>query len=87
MRDQGIYTQPECRALVPLERVAGETRNARSAARPSSTFIAHLIATATQAPQTRAQRRAAPEEVTNRYRTAFARAPKATGRALAVTVK
>lgn len=87
MRESTVYTQSECRALVPLERVAGETQRARSAARPSSAFIAHLIATATQAPQTRAQRRAAPEEVTNRYRAAFAKVPKAAGRALAVTVK
>lgn len=87
MSDPTIHQKPECRALIPVEQVADRPQRTRPAARLSSAFVAHLIATATQAPQTRLLRRAAPEEVTNHYRTALAKLPKATGRALAVTVK
>jgi len=74
-----------CRTLVALGSGTKTPDRAR-APRPSSAFVAHLIATAAQAPQTRAQRRAAPEEVARRYRAALTKAPNAAGRALVVTV-
>ncbi len=41
--------------------------------RPSAPFLAHLIATAQQAPQTRARRQAEPDEATARYAATAAR--------------
>jgi hypothetical protein len=50
--------------VVPLatDRDSGHSR------RPNANFIAHLIATAAQAPQTRARRRAEPEVAAAAYR-------------------
>jgi hypothetical protein len=47
--------------------------------RASATFLAHLIATAQQAPQTRSRRRAEPEHATTAYAAAAPR-PKAPSR-------
>jgi hypothetical protein len=63
-------------ALVP---VAPERRGSRPAAYRcgSADFIAHLIATAAQAPQTRARRRAEPEHALAAYRALGQRPTKA----------
>lgn len=53
------------RALVPLESPIRATE--RSTARPSAIFVAHLIAMAEQAPQTRALRRETPVVAHNVY--------------------
>lgn len=54
------------RSLVPL---AGSPRESRQtpSARPSPAFLAHLIATAQHAPQTRARSRAEPEDAIATY--------------------
>jgi hypothetical protein len=49
--------------------------------RPHADFMAHLIATAVQAPQTRVRRRAEPQVVLAAYR-AVGQWPSETGRAL-----
>ena len=62
-------TAPETaeRSLVPLAgRSHGEHREGRSA-RPSVPFLAHLIATAQHAPQTRARSRAEPADAIASY--------------------
>jgi hypothetical protein len=48
-------------ALISLASVDRERETAHASSRPSADFIAHLIATSAQAPQTRARRRAEPE--------------------------
>ena len=48
-------------ALVPLAPTDRDSGRLRASRRPNADFIAHLIATAAQAPQTRARRRAEPE--------------------------
>jgi hypothetical protein len=55
------------RALVALS-PGDALRVAPSTARPSADFLAHLIATSGQAPQTRLRRRAEPEEAIAAYR-------------------
>jgi len=55
------------RSLVPLARPRRRARDRRHPARASAVFLAHLIATAQQAPQTRARRRAEPEAATSAY--------------------
>jgi hypothetical protein len=66
---QSRATPPETaeRSLVPFAgRSHGERREGRSA-RPSVTFLAHLIATAQHAPQTRARSRAEPADAIATY--------------------
>lgn len=53
----------------------------RAGSRPSAVFLAHLIATAQRAPQTRWRRRAEPYEVSTIYATASAPATRM-GRAI-----
>lgn len=60
------------RSLVPVS-AANQADNAPSGLRPSATFLAHLIATAQQAPQTRARRQAEPGEASARYAATAAR--------------
>jgi hypothetical protein len=55
------------RALIPVAVPAPGDRPAAPTRRPLATFLAHLIATQTQAPQTRARRRAEPADVTGTY--------------------
>jgi hypothetical protein len=55
-------------ALVVLTPADRGTANVRATSRPHADFIAHLIATSAQAPQTRQRRRAAQEEATEIYR-------------------
>ena len=58
-------------ALVPLaqtDQAAAQTAaNVRTTSRANADFVAHLIATSAQAPQTRARRRANPEEAIAAY--------------------
>jgi len=54
------------RSLVPVARSPRESRQA-SSARPSPAFLAHLIATAQHAPQTRARSRAEPADAIATY--------------------
>jgi hypothetical protein len=71
------------RALIPAEPMAQPSACAPrlAAHRPGARFLAHLIAMAAQAPQTRSRRRAGPGEATTAY-AALERPPAATGRAL-----
>jgi hypothetical protein len=56
------------RALIVVEAARPSERNPQSTRHPSAAFVAHLIATRMQAPQTRARRRAEPEEAISVYR-------------------
>lgn len=56
------------RALVPVEASADSERMPVRARRPVAPFLAHLIATDQQVPQTRARRRAEVDEVVAAYR-------------------
>lgn len=55
------------RALVLLGSAAGGAGTARPRPRPSAVFLAQLIATAQQAPQTRQRRRAEPQDANAFY--------------------
>jgi hypothetical protein len=66
------------KALVPLAMPDRQGATLRAGGRPSADFIAHLIATAGQAPQTRARRRAEPEEAIAAY-SALGQWPTSTG--------
>ena len=56
-------------ALVPLAKAgrADTATNVRATSRANADFVAHLIATSAQAPQTRARRRANPDEAVAAY--------------------
>jgi hypothetical protein len=72
-------------ALVPLTPTGPEAVPLRAMRRPLADFLAHLIATSGDAPQTRARRRAASAEVTEIYRACSqlpAKMPARAGRAL-----
>lgn len=68
-------------ALVPLAPSNRDTVKNHAARTAKADFIAHLIATARQEPQTRARRRVTSEEATAAYR-AFGHAAAASGRKL-----
>lgn len=68
-------------ALVPLAPRDQQPTRAAGVARGNADFIAHLIATATTAPQTRHRRRATIREATSVYET-LDRRPGIPGRAL-----
>jgi hypothetical protein len=55
-------------ALIPIAVASRERPRPRPERRTNADFIAHLVATATQAPQTRARRRAEPMEAAVAYR-------------------
>ena len=55
-------------ALVPIVPVDRDRGALRAGRRPNADFIAHLIATSAQAPQTRARRRAEPQDAIAAYR-------------------
>jgi hypothetical protein len=59
--------EPACVALVPVTQAVHWTQRA-ARPRPDSTFLAQLIATADQAPQTRNLRRASPADAQVAYR-------------------
>jgi hypothetical protein len=58
-------------ALVPLAKAdpaaAQTATNVRATSRANADFVAHLIATSAQAPQTRARRRANPDDAIAAY--------------------
>jgi hypothetical protein len=72
-------------ALVPLAKAdpadVQTATNVRATSRANADFVAHLIATSTQAPQTRARRRANPEDAIAAY-DALGHWPTASGRVL-----
>jgi hypothetical protein len=68
-------------ALVPIAPVVQRTTPRRSGSPPRADFIAHLIATSAQAPQTRVRRRAEPVVATAAYG-ALGQWPTPSGRAL-----
>jgi len=57
----------ESRALIPVAALALAERSGTASRRPLAAFLAQLIATQTQAPQTRVRRRAEPEDATGTY--------------------
>jgi hypothetical protein len=67
--DGGITgARPACVALVPVNPPApSQPTSSLRSSRPSSVFVAHLIATAAQAPQTRSLRRATPADAQTAY--------------------
>ena len=60
--------ETESRALIALEAVAASERAPRVTRHPAAGFLAQLIATQMQSPQTRARRRAEPEAAMALYR-------------------
>ncbi len=70
------------RALIPVAAPAPSDRTTALGRRPLAPFLAHLIATQTQAPQTRLRRRAEPEEALASYGAAVLPSAR-TGRRLA----
>jgi len=66
----------EGRALIPVAAPAPGGRSGIRTRCPLAGFLAHLIATQTQAPQTRARRRAEPEEALALYGIALIRPAK-----------
>jgi hypothetical protein len=68
-------------ALVPVAPERHTSRPLASYQRGNADFIAHLIATAAQAPQTRARRRAEPEQAIAAY-SALGQWPSEAGGAL-----
>jgi hypothetical protein len=69
-------------ALIPLTLLRNNGAAKSAAGRPRATFLAHLIATAKQVPQTRLRRRVAPIEAMAAYR-ALGQWPTPPGGALA----
>jgi hypothetical protein len=77
-RNSGREEQPagdggECRSLVVVD-PSGRKDAPLPRLLPAASFLAHLIATAQQAPQTRARRQAEPGEASARYAATAARA-------------
>jgi len=68
-------------ALVPIASARCERPTAPVDSRANADFVAHLIATAAQVPQTRGRRRAEPEEAVAAYRS-LGQWPTEPGRAL-----
>lgn len=60
--------ETEIRALIPVRPAAASDRSPRPTRHPAAPFLAQLIATRMQAPQTRARRRAEPEDAMAVYR-------------------
>ena len=74
------------RALIPVAPAAPTERCLTLARRPAAPFLAHLIATRMQVPQTRERRRAEPEEAIAAYGAASAGQQTARERVLRRTV-
>jgi hypothetical protein len=68
----------ESRALIAIAPAAQAERSWTRTRHPGAPFLAHLIATQMQAPQTRARRRAEPQEAIALYRAATAAVPAGT---------
>jgi len=64
----GAPSEPPRGALVVVEAHRRDEYAPQWSRHPSAPFVAHLIATRMQAPQTRSRRRAEPEEATEVYR-------------------
>ena len=60
--------ETESRALIAIEAAAASERAPRVTRHPAAGFLAQLIATRMQAPQTRVRRRTEPEEAIAVYR-------------------
>ncbi|MEA2867295.1 MAG: hypothetical protein QOE39_2010 [Bradyrhizobium sp.] len=67
--DDGVHAdaKPACMALVPIVQSAQWSDIPSQLSRPNSIFVAHLIATAEQVPQTRSLRRATPLDAYTAY--------------------
>ncbi len=66
--DRAADARPACVALVPVaQRTEWTGRTYQLSSRPASTFIAQLLATAEQAPQTRGLRRATVADAQTAY--------------------
>jgi hypothetical protein len=63
-----VSAAAEARALVPTRAATRESDGPTAGQRPYAGFLAHLIATAGQLPQTRQHRRAEPEDAIAVYR-------------------
>jgi hypothetical protein len=70
--------QTESHALVAIAPAAPAERSWTHTRHPAAPFLAHLIATQMQAPQTRARRRAEPEQAIALYRAATPASPAST---------
>ena len=68
--------EAEARALVAIEPAAAGERAVPLSRHPAAPFLAHLIATSIQAPQTRARRRAEPGEALAAYGASAQSAPR-----------
>lgn len=68
-------------ALVPLGSPDRRNAGRHGGGGPSADFIAHLIAMSVQSPQTRARRRATPDEAVAAYR-ALGQRPGAVGQVI-----
>jgi hypothetical protein len=68
MQREAQAPEAEVRALVPVGAAAASDRSPAMSRHPAAPFLAQLIATQMQAPQTRARRRAEPDEVIAVYR-------------------
>jgi hypothetical protein len=68
-------------SLVPVTPTTRDREMPREVNRPDSGFLAHLIATSTKAPQTRARRRAEPGEAISAY-AGLGQRPSTPGRVL-----
>jgi hypothetical protein len=66
-------TVPTGTALVPLSAAGEAAATTGVRPRPSATFLAHLVATAQGAPQTRQRRRANPDHAATLYAAAAAK--------------
>ena len=72
---------PLSTALIPLAPVVQPAASSQPACRANADFVAHLIATRIQAPQTRVRRRAEPQHAIAAYG-AVGQWPTRAGRAL-----
>jgi hypothetical protein len=63
-----LVTAEPNRALIPVDAVIPGREAPTTGQRPYAGFLAHLIATADQLPQTRERRRAEPEDAIAAYR-------------------
>ena len=68
--------RPACTALVPVSEPLRKARPLRRLSLPDPTFLAHLIATVAQVPQTRQHRRAAQADALSAYRAQQSHAPE-----------
>jgi hypothetical protein len=68
--EDGVFeeVEPACVAMVPLAPAPPYWARKFLNPRPDPTFVAHLIATAEQLPQTRSLRRATPADALSAYR-------------------